>query len=252
MRTDRHRDRDDPGGIPLSRRTFVLAGGIAVTAGAAVGPGSVGASDEGDRVVVAATEPYLPAVRVAAETYEESPLSVRPAGEADREADLRISGRPIEDGEAARGIAVRGGAALAHAQDEWRECRCRSDLRDRWADDTPVETWSESGWSDVAALDRTASLDGAHATDSVFVRGTRSYQYADGRGGVGYYGVDPTELNALPSDPDDHTPLVRVEYLHFEEDALSSDGLASFLRHYDRRTGDAADVAAFVDPAVDD
>lgn len=234
----------------VSRRAF-LASGASVVGTGFVGTSSATAGGFAGPVDVAATGPYRSAVRDTVDTDDGPTVRVH-AGDGGDRVDVRISGRPIEGDEPARAVALQGWAALRNPNGEWRECRCGPDLRDQWASDSPVETWSESDWSSVTALDDRTDLDRRSSPASVVVRGTRSYQYARGHGGISYYSVDTTELDAFPVDPDEYVPVVRLAYLHVDDDAPSDGQVSSFLRHYDRRTGDFDDVStSFVDPAVE-
>lgn len=256
MRTDHRSEREDTVRAPLSRRTFLLVGGSAVgTAVSGTASGSTGGRSQ--FVEVAATAPYFPMVRNAVEADERTMVTLRHGDASDDAVDVAISGRPTQSDGAVRDVTIDGWAAVAHADGEWRDCLRRSDVRDRWASETPVETWSETSWESIygATLNNvTPAAGGSDATPSVLVRGTRAYQYAQGHGGVGYYGVDRDALEEASADLDEsgHTPIVRLGYVHVDRAALSDRRVTAFLQHYSRHTSDVGNaVTCFVDPTVE-
>lgn len=304
MRTDRTPDRDDrasdAASSALSRRAFVLASGAAAATGGIVGGatgGIVGGATGGSvlSVDVGATAPYLPRVRELVRAYERTDASTtvrlhwtgRPPSERalDGPADVRVSGQPvvptgrsgIDDGTGwtLHDVAVRGWAALAHPDHEWRECLRRREVRRQWRSDVPVETWSESDWAAIDGVDRangraksrgtsdvtdrgtSGAANRRSADPAVLVRGTRSYQYSQGSGGVGSYGVEPDAIEVPPEDrvvrTGAYTPVVRLEYVHVSDEVRSDDRVEALLRYFSRGTRDASGtVAQFVDAGVDD
>lgn len=96
-----------------------------------------------------------------------------------------------------------------------------------------------------ANLNSVTPADGS--ANSVLVHGTRAYQYAHGHGGVGYYSVDHEALEDVSEGLDDgtYTPIVRLGYVHVDQEALSDRRVTAFLQHYSRHTdsgGNAGDV----------
>lgn len=221
MRTDRRADRTDDGAAGergtsgLSRRAFVLASGAAV--GTAVVGTASGADSSGDRAVVAATEPYRGAVEAAADAVEEGGVRIAAGGDPvarlrDGDLDAYVSGRPTlgDAADLASRPTLAGRAALADAS--WCDCLDRGTVRERWAADRPVEAWSETDWETLAAVDQPA---GAVGDGVPVVRGPRSFQYARGRGGVGYYAPDRESLRVdVDARRSELTPLVRIGYVH--------------------------------------
>lgn len=251
-------------GADLSRRAFVLAGGAA--AGVAFGSagGSASETGTGQRAVeVAVTAPYRSSVREAVEAFERTAsapeVRLRPAKaspDADTDADVRISGRPTPEGsaETTTDAVADGWAALATPDGEWRECLGRQSLRERRTADAPVETWSETDWSSVGDLERSTLRTGGTAP-STLVYGTRSYQYARGEGGVGYYGVDRDALETATGEgvsalrSGGYSPVVRVGYRHATAAARDDEDVAALLRVHDRSTADVSAVTDDLDPA---
>lgn len=268
-------------GPRVSRRAFVLA---AASAGAAtVGTARGTGTESARRLEVAASEPYRRTVSGAVRSFERAvgefevglrasvPDAVR--GLLDGDVDVYVSGRPTlapggepDDG-VERAVTPAGWAVLTHDDAEWRECLSRQAVRDRWAADAPVETWSETDWDSVAAVARPAGRDAragrraARGRDdrdaawTTLVRGTRSFQYARGRGGVGYYGVERDAITVEPAGTaarsENRTPLVRLGYVHAGRSSLGR-GVAAFLGHLRRGRAGSDGVAYYADPAVED
>lgn len=269
MRTDGPPERPDrppdDRGTSVSRRAFLVASGLV----AGPGVGSVVGAPESRRdgaVEVEATAPHLQAARDLGRAFErsEDAVTVRvtraerssPDGFRDGAADVQLAGRPVVAPERAdpgaslvEGVGIRGWAALSHSNGEWRDVLQRPDVEAHWDGDTPVETWSETDWQAVPddAVARSAPDTGA----SVFVRGTRSYQYSRGLGGVGYYQVDDESFGERVRRAD-ATPVVRLEYVNVAPDARDSDGVEALLDFYRRRTPTASTAGArFVDPVAE-
>ena len=248
MRADRPSERGSPSGVSVSRRAFVIAGGGAL--GGVVGAGP-GAAAGGPAALVGATAPYLTAVREAADGY--GAVRVRDASDREAAHDVRVSGRPEPTGDrlAPVGAVVDGAAALSTPDGTWREVLTRTDVRRRWADDAPVETWSETvpGGADPAGP---PGVERSGQAPSTLVRGPRAYQYATGRGGVGYYEVDGDAVAGTGTD-DDATPVVRVGYVHADRAAREDGRAVGFLERYRERTPPGVDAAtAFLDPALEE
>ena len=249
MRTERSGDREATTDASLSRRSFVLAGGSA--AGTVV-VGGVAAADD-DAPVVGVTEPYLPAAREAASAASGS-IRVRSAREFDGSPAVLVSGRPEASDEDldVQDAVIDGGAALTNRDGTWRDVLARSEVRDRWASESAVETWSEYGSAAPDGLDGAERPDGADAPASTLVRGTRAYQYAEGRGGVGYYDVDREAIADAADVEDDAVPVVRLGYVHADWAAVDDERVSAFLDSYGERPGEAAGPSTgFVDPVAD-
>lgn len=254
MRTDRFADTTGSADGSLSRRTFVAAGGSA--AGAVVGAGLASADDGDDSRVVGATEPYVALVREAAAST--GGVAVGRVRDLEDPPDLRVSGRPGADAEVDElaDVRVDGRASLANLGGRWRDALRPAAVREHWTADAPVEAWSEVTGDAHAGVGTTERPD---AMDEVtpLVRGTRAYQYARGRGGVGYYDVDGTAIRDAGQedvgDGGDAVPIVRIAYVHARRDARSDDRLAAFLEEYgDATTGPGDAGATFLDPAVEE
>lgn len=250
MRTDPPPADGDATGAALSRRAFVVAGGAA--AGTVVGSGLAAADD--DAPVVGATQPYVPAARGAADAAESS-VSVRSVRELDASPDVLVSGRPeaVDGGHPVQEVEVDGAAALTNEGGTWRDVLPRSAVRDRWTADGTVETWSEYDGAVADGLESVARPANVAGEASTLVRGTRAYQYAAGRGGVGYYDVDRAAITdaADGTDGDGTVPVVRLGYVHAASDTVDDERIAAFLDSYGGSSGDAdAASNAFVDPAV--
>lgn len=228
----------------MSRRSFVLA------AGAPLGVSVVGSAREPARagtrqLDIAVTAPYRAAVAelVQSSASPDTDVSIerRSAGAdphrrlRDGNIDVYVAGEPPESGEdvpeRAVTTAVVDWGVLAHAEQEWRECLCRREVRDRWTDDQPVATWSETDWDSIDALARRRdsdpnagerwaqrSRDGGAPDWTALVRGTRSYQYANGHGGLGYYPVERDEIRPTTDGhrQDRYTPLVQLGYVQVD------------------------------------
>lgn len=233
----------------VRRRDVLLAAGAAATGslltGASGERGSLGAPE------IAVTEPYAAAVEDLAADFE------RAAGEAvavrtvaadalesadDLAADALVAGRPVTDGSLRRDVAVHGAAALA--ADGWYEPLSGGALRERWTAGDPVETWSETDPETAAAL---GSVAGPAADGRRLVRGSRSFQYANGRGAVGYYEVADDEIAA---STDGALPLARLAYVHADPGAASG-ATEQFLDFYGRHAAADPDaVTIHEDPAL--
>ncbi|WP_226023082.1 hypothetical protein [Halomicrobium salinisoli] len=263
MRTESANDR-----VAVRRRDVLLAAGAAASAPLLSGATGRNASLGGPTVAV--TEPYEAAVADLAAAFE------RAAGQAvavrtvaadgadavrERAADVLVSGRPVADGSLRRDAAVHGSAALAAAG--WREPLSGRALRERWTAGEPVETWSETDPETAAAL---GTVAGPAADGRRLVRGSRSFQYATGRGAVGYYEVADEEIaastagrlasldsRARPHEvrPDDGAvPLARIAYVHADP-AAASDATEQFLEFYGRHAAADPDaVTVHEDPAL--
>ena len=271
----------------LSRRGFVLAGG-AITATALTGKSTGRKVALDTSVDIAATEPYRAAVRDVVRAFEDADVGVR-LRMTERAtldgADVHVSGRPrgsIDSGGPVRGAAIHGLAALSHAEREWRESLRTRELDERWAGDAPVETWFESDWERAASIGRAGGTDETStretntdgeasartdrdtgAVSRTLIRGNRSYQYASGFGGVGYYEVARDAVEAISPDPGagrgpsdratrperaakSRTPIVRVGYVRVDGESIGREGVRTFLRFYDRYAAtDPSAVATF-------
>ena len=250
MRTERATDGEAASDASLSRRSFVVAGGSA--AGTVVG--GVASADDGDALVVGATEPYLPAAREAASDAA-SPVEVRPAASLDDSPDILVSGRPeAEDGgHDVHEAVVDGRAALTNPEGTWRDVLSRSDVRDRWSSDTPVETFSEVDGDGADGIGNLERPDESASDAAALVRGTRAYQYAEGRGGVGYYDVDAEAIADAADGAADEAAVqvVRLGYVHADPDSVDDGRVSAFLDSYGTRPARANDgPSSFVDPAV--
>lgn len=248
----------------MSRRSFVLASGSALGA-SVVGLGR-GTANGATAVTVTASEPYRPVVSEIAAGGRSgdgptvdvrSPDSDPIAAVTDGEVDVHVSGRPqvvAADGtvrSTARTAVVVGRGTLAHERSGWCECVGAAELTEQATDGDPVETWSETDWRTFDAVERARAS--AEAGRPV-VRGTRSFQYAHGRGGVAYYSVDRDSLHAgsggAAAGTDRRTPLVRLGYAHVDRSA-AGDRPASVERLVGERPGLATDDASyFPDPGV--
>ena len=248
MRTERSGDRKVTTDASLSRRSFVLAGG---SAAGTVAVGGVAAADDRDAPVVGATEPYLPAVREAA-TAASDRVRVRPARELGESPAVLVSGRPeaSDDGPDVHDAVIDGGAALTNPDGTWRDVLARSEVRSRWASDSPVETWSECesvAPDDLEGVERPDGFDGSAST---LVRGTRAHQYAEGRGGVGYYDVDREAIVDAADAADGSVSVVRRGYVRADAPTVDDERVSTFLDSYGERPGDPEDDSTgFVDPA---
>lgn len=271
MRTDGSTEGPDPAAesgaedrspdLSLSRRRFVLASGVTATP-LVSGPGA--ASRVGRRAVVGATPPYRPAVDSLARDFERSTessvelrrTSAEPGRVLDEDLDVLVTGRPPSGsdfpGEYGVGVAVHGSSTLARPDDAWRECLSRRTIRERMASETPVETWSETDWASARlARERGDATTGctqqstAAADATALVRGTRSYQYARGRGGVGYYEVASDDIHrkggTRAEDAGSAVPLLRVGYVYADGEARDSERVGRFLRFYGDRAVTTAD-----------
>lgn len=251
MRTERATDGEAASDASLSRRSFVVAGGSA--AGTVV-VGGVASAGDGNALVVGATEPYVPAAREAASDAA-SPVEVRPASSLDDSPDVLVSGRPeAEDGgHDVHEAVVDGRAALTNPEGTWRDVLSRSDVRDRWSSETPVETFSEvdgDGADGIGSLERP---DGSGSDAAALVRGTRAYQYAEGRGGVGYYDVDAEAIADAADGAADEAAVqvVRLGYVYTDSDSVDDERVSAFLDSYGTRAAGANDgSSSSVDPAV--
>lgn len=244
MRTESASDR-----VEVRRRDVLLAAGAAASAPLLSGASGGGASLGGPTVAV--TEPYEAAVADLAAAFE------RAAGEAvavqtvaadgvdaarERAADVLVSGRPVAGESLRRDVAVHGSAALA--AEGWREPLSGRALRERWTASDPVETWSETDPETAGALGAAA---GPAADGRRLVRGSRSFQYANGRGAVGYYEVADEEIAA---SSDGTVPLARLAYVHADPGAASG-ATDQFLEFYGRHAAADPDaVTVHEDPAV--
>lgn len=267
---DETRDGTLGGSTVLSRRSFVVCAGAAVTAST---PGTATATDGDLGLTVEATAPYRGRVSELADAFgrdvASAPVTVNPAKAdaaervRDGPADVLVSGDPTlavdgsDDGtELVRRGAVHGWATLTARDGDWRESLRPGELADRTADRRPVESWSESDWDSIAALeDGTADTDteGGRSRDltagdgdrTALVRGTRAYQYARGQGGVSYYEVPPTDVE-MPSSAragsDGAVPVVRLGYVYTTPTALDREDSAAFVRFYGQQSPDADDV----------
>lgn len=275
---------DDPattgaGSARVSRRTFVLATGFVGTGLAGSGPGAAGSSRR--TVTLAATEPYRPSTIDVARAFERASdgtdVRVRPVrydpsgGLREGDADVLVSGRPTlptvdaSPGEVVRTVTAAGWAGLTHAASEWRDCLSGRELRDRWRGDGVVETWSETDWRSVAALERTvgsATSDGSAGGDrssdrsdggwEALVRGRRPYQYARGFGGVGYYAVEGDAIDDAPgvraASDRVAVPIVRLGYAHAQRAAVDP-AVEEFLGFF-RRRNRPAEIAFHAGPTA--
>ncbi|QLD87870.1 hypothetical protein HWV07_01980 [Natronomonas salina] len=251
MRTERATDGEATSDASLSRRSFVVAGGT--TAGTVV-VGGVASGDDGGAPIVGATEPYVPAAREAASDAA-SPVQVRPAASLDDSPDVLVSGHP-EAGDGGHDVheaVVDGQGALTNPEGTWRRVLSRSDVRDRWSSESAVETFSEvdgHGAGGIGSLER----PGGSADDAAaLVRGTRAYQYAEGRGGVGYYDVDAEAIADAADGTEDEAAVqvVRLGYVHADPDSVDDERVSTFLDSYGTRVPEAnGGSSSFVDPAV--
>lgn len=251
MRTERTTDGESTTDASLSRRSFVVAGGSA--AGTVV-VGGVASADDGGGPVVGATEPYVPAAREAASDAA-TPVEVRPATSLDDSPDVLVSGRPeAEDGgHDVHEAVVDGRAALTNPEGTWRGVLSRSDVRDRWSSESAVETFSEVAGDGADGIGSLKRPDENADDAAALVRGTRAYQYAEGRGGVGYYDVDAdTIADAADGAADEATvQVVRLGYVHAAQESVDDERVAAFLDSYRTRAAEANDgSSSFVDPAV--
>lgn len=244
MRTEGTGPGSDPTSGALSRRSFVLAGGAA--AGTVVGSGMANATSRERSPTVAATAPYVSGVRRAASDAGSS-VAVRPATGADGAPDVLVSGVPgsAGDGYSHREAVVDGVAALSHPDGTWRDVLRPTDVRDRWSGERPVETWLEGGELGLSDADG-SDCPGAIATDGVerapLVRGRRAAQYSNGRGGVGYYDVEPAAIGEIRSADADSTSIARLGFVHATAEALEDDGVSSVLASYGLGVGDGGEV----------
>lgn len=253
--------------LSLSRRQFVLASGVAA---APLASGSGAANRVGRRVIVGATAPYRPTVGPLAREFEQSTgssvelrrTSARPGRALAGDLDVLVSGRPVSAtdlrGGDAVGIAVAGWGTLARPDGEWRECLSGRELGERPA--SPVETWSETTWPSARVASerrRDASECGQSVSDretgTTLVRGTRSYQYARGHGGVGYYEVAADDVhrreNLRGGDAGARVPLLRVGHVYADGEARDGERVGRFLQFYGDRALTAADgVEYFAGP----
>lgn len=251
MRTERPTDGESATGASLSRRSFVVAGGSA--AGTVV-VGGVASAGDGDAPVVGATEPYVPAAREAASDGE-SPVRVRPAASLDGTPTVLVSGRPeaVDESSVVQDVVVDGRAALTNPEGDWRDVLSRSAVRDRWGSDSAVETFGEVDGDGADGVERVERPDGSVDDAATLVRGTRAYQYAEGRGGVGYYDVDPEAIADAADGTEDGAavPVVRLGYVHADREAVDDERVLAFLDSYGTRAAEANDGSgSFVDPAA--
>lgn len=274
MKTDDTRDRV----ARISRRAFVIGAGTAVAASTTGSAAETAEGDDGPGLTVEATAPYSSTVREVADAFQREAaterVTVNPTdgGPAERvrsgPADVLVSGDPVatggdDDGENAlrRGVTVQGWSALATRSDDWRESMRPPALRDAVTSDQPVEAWAESDWDSVSALESSGDERAEARTDeaaglispgggrTALVRGTRAYQYALGKGGLGYYEVSPDDVGAPSAAQrrgDGAVPLVRLGYVYVDDDALERSATDSFLRFYRRQTPSVQ--SAGVDP----
>lgn len=245
----------------LSRRAFVLAASTALGA-STIGTARGTNREATRRVDVAATGPYRSTASDIASSARATDVDVRVRSSSadpleqlrDGDADVHVSGRPTLSADdppvdTVGGVAISGWAALAHDETEWRECLSDRELRDHWTGSGPVVTWSETDWESVAAVDRTTGterdpdgvepeLDPVNGEPAVLVRGVRSYQYARGFGGVGYYGVNEDtieeDLDLRRAERESYTPVVKLGYLHVDRSSLA-ERVETSLRSYGRR-----------------
>lgn len=208
----------------LSRRAFVLASGAAVGS-TVIGAGAAD-SDPPERLAVDATAPYRQAVSAglgSADVGDEQ-FTVRTASGADPfagvrtgEADLLVSGRPTAPGDveglATVGTLEAGRAVLDPPDGEWLEPLSRRTIADRWRDDRPVETWSEVD-PQVAAGRTAIDRSTAEPSATALVRGSRSFQYSQGFGGVGYYAVPAAAIRPTRAETVGTASLLRIGYVH--------------------------------------
>lgn len=240
---------------PISRRAFVL------TASTALGVTTMGSVQGAEQtptqeIDIATTEPYRStASSIASPEQVDREFNVRVHSAAanplaqlrDGDADIHVSGRPtlsVDDSavDTAVDVTVTEWAGLRHDNSEWRECLCTQELRDQWRGTAPVETWSETDWESVAAIDRTNTADGHMQSDraeTALVRGRRSHQYARGFGGIGYYDVNigtiETKLHPQEADKGSYTPIVKLGYLHVDRSSLD-ERITSILDSYRQRS----------------
>lgn len=250
MRTEHSGDLEATTDASLTRRSFVLAGGSA--AGTVVG--GVASADGGDDLVVGATEPYVLAAREAASDVA-SPIRVRQAASLDDAPAVLVSGRPgTADGiGTVRDVVVDGRAALTNPEGTWRAVLPRSDVRECWASEAAVETFSEVDGDGAVEVERVERPDGSAGDAGTLVRGTRAYQYAEGRGGVGYYDVDPEAITEVTDGTEEEAAVqvVRLGYVYAERESVDAEPVSAFLDRYGTRAADANDGPdSFVDPAV--
>lgn len=229
-----------------SRREFLVAAG-ATAGGLSAYPGAV-AGESTDRLTVAEGVSALSTVTAAfererpdvgVETIETDGFGAFLRGEA----DVQHAARPMTVDERERaaknGIEFEerelplGGVAALGPSDGW--CRCLSEGERTTFADGSVEVWSEVD-SEVPG-DR-APVDLPERGTNVLVRGTRSHQYAIGRGGTGYHKADPSELEAL-DDSKEATPIVRLGFVYVDRDAIDREAVTTLL---DRQADAASDV----------
>lgn len=161
---------------------------------------------------------------------------------ADGETDIQYANRPILSDERARVAANDVDYASASHPDglaavtdtaEWCSRLADGQHTDRWAADTPVETWSEvdGGLPDVGGAVEPLERDELPAADTtVLVRGVRSHQYAVGFGGVGYYEPSSTAVRSIADPTDARTPIVRLGFRYVDREALTREAVAAFVR----------------------
>lgn len=251
MKAERTTDGEAATDASLSRRSFVVAGGSA--AGSVVVDG-VASADDGDAPVVGATEPYGPAAREAA-TDVASPVRVRPAASLEDAPDVLVSGRPGTDGEGSvvRDVVVDGRAALTTPEGTWRDVLSRSAVRDRWASESAVETFIEVDGDGAAGVERVERPDGRVGDDTTLVRGTRAYQYAEGRGGIGYYDIDAAAIvdDAEGTEATEAVQIVRLGYVRADRGSVDDERISTFLDSYGTLAADVAGTSGdYVDPVV--
>lgn len=251
------------------------------------GSGLGTATESVGRVIdVRATEPYAGVVSDLADLVDvgrDATVGVDSVDVAsadllsDGSADLVVSGRPDlpgAGGEADADLAVEAavtpvGRATLRPSEDWYDVLDGRRLRERLSSGGPVVSFSESdgqvslGAESAAAAspsgrgsDDDSPGEGLHSADATrLVRGSRSFQYARGLGGVGYYEVDAADVGPVADggDGDGSTPLVALGYAHVRSSASSNEAVRSFVAAFeDDRFIESDGVRYRADPAVAD
>lgn len=257
-----------------SRRTVLrLTGAVA----APLGLGTVTASgSDGDSadVAVTVTDPYRAAVQTAAHSVAEAGVDVAisdaegaPADEPSAVGDVHVSGRPTtadgSDSVRRRDVVLLDRAALDTGALGWCDCLRPGVLGSPANGDGSVELWREVlsfDAGDATAIDGTnadttlddigpvpltaesdtSARDVRSRRGPVLVRGSRRFQYAAGRGGIGYYRVDRSALGPLEAERKaGHIDLVRLAVVRIPESS-SEERSVRLLIEALRKLGPAA------------
>lgn len=228
---------DDHEMAPVTRRSFVSMTGAFVGIGAS---NTVLAGDDRATLTAGSTAAYHSLAAAIGDRLDMEAVDVS-VGPVSDDWDVAVTGRPTLSNQGPDAVGTDGWALLEQSPSVWRECLGTGAVQHQWRRDHPTELWIEADQDTPAETGRPLTPAPSPEVDggsTPLVYGTRSYQYAQGQGGAGYYRVAPETLHAPASTTQAEAtlPVRRVSYLHVSVDTRTEGAVTIFHREYEAAT----------------